>query len=281
MAKRLPPGTITEEAYRKRLDYKMDRISYFIAMHGPSNKKTLERRLKIDKPTIYKAVDRLVRDKRIVIHHRAMSGLVKYYDLTRLGLSHLVLHLFYDLAREDAEGIGNVVKRFFVRYPEWLPELAALWPAIEEVGRQERDEDRFGSTNSLEVLALYSVESFCEDEVVKDVSVRTRREKHGIDESYRLDDQVERNKALSRVLLSYLDSAEEDYYIRWFRAVQGNPVLREAATRALQERREAATRALQERIQGFEEMINALAGGGSPPRITPMLILSALRTDGS
>ncbi|MGD0176665.1 MAG: hypothetical protein ABSC50_07565 [Candidatus Bathyarchaeia archaeon] len=281
MVKRLPPGTITEQTYRKRLAYKMDRISYSIAMHGPSNKRTLERRLKIDKPTIYKAVDRLVRDERIVIHHRAMSGLVKYYDLTRLGLSHLVLHLFYDLAQEDAEGIRNVVKRFFVRYPEWLPELAALWPAIEEVSRQERDEDRFGGTNSLEALALYCVESFCEDEVAKDVSVRTRREKRGIDESYRLDDQVERNKALSRVLLSWLDSAEEDYYIRWFRAIQGNPVLREATTRALRERREATTRTFQERIQGFGEMINALAGGGSPPRITPRLISSALRTDWS
>jgi len=216
MPKRLP-GTISAETYRKRLDHKLDRISYFIVMNGPSNKKTLERRLKIDKPTIYKAIRRLIDTKRIVIHHREMSGMVKYYDLTNLGLMHVVM-FGYEEANEDASKISDLVKRIFVRNPEWLPDIASLWPAIEEVSREERDEDAF---TSLEALALYALTSIAETAIADALHHR----------------DIQRDDPSSHLLLSWLyPRMDEEYGPRWIKAMKENSVLREATTRKLHEK---------------------------------------------
>jgi len=236
------PHTVSTETYRKSFDYKLDKIVYFIALNGPSNKKTLERRLKIDKPTIYKAIRRLLDTKRVVIHHREMSGMVKYYELTRLGVMHAVWFGF-DEAHEDASKISGLVRNLFVRYPEWLPDIASLWPVVTEVSVNE---PKFpGVMTSLEALALYAVVSICEDAIGE----AYRRERHG-------ETTAKEHDPSSRFLLSWLES-DDEYYTRWFWAVQGNTVLREATTRKLQER-----------IQGLEDMARALAAG-PPPRPLP------------
>jgi hypothetical protein len=60
---------------------------------------------------------------------------------------------------------------------------------------------------------------------------------------------------LSRLLLERFESSEDlDYYIRWFKAVQASPVLREATTRKLQER-----------IEELDEMVNTLNEGRPRP----------------
>ncbi len=230
MPKRLPPGTRSIQSYRKSLDYKLDRTSYFIAMNGPSNKKTLERRLKIDKPTIYKAIHQLSDAKRITIHHREMSGMVKFYELTRLGVMHVVLFAFEE-SGEDAAKISDLVKKLFVRYPEWLPEIVRLWPAIQEISREERDET---ATTSLEALALYTLVSICENAVTHAV----HPERH-----------IRRDAPSLTLLLNWIyPKCDEDYGIRWLKAVRGNPVLREATKRKLLEK-----------TQGLEDLIRALS----------------------
>jgi hypothetical protein len=232
MPKRLPPGTIREETYKKSLERKLDKISYFIAMNGPSNKKRLERRLKIDKPTIYKAIHQLLETKRIVIHHHEMSGMVKYYDLTRLGLMHLVLYVYEEVG-EDASKISDVVKKLFVRYPEWLPDIASLWPAIEKASIDEPEYLGMRPFTSLEALALYSlVGCICE----KEVADAYQEKQFGIRRASPISDPA------STLLLSHLnwilrerDEEPDDYELRWMLALQRNPILHEAAKQVIVE----------------------------------------------
>ena len=231
MKKVLRTRDIKVQTYRKSLDFKLDRISHFIAMNGPSNKKTLENRLKIDKPTVYKAVDQLLEAKRLKVSRREMAGMVKYYDLTRLGLMHVVLFEFEE-AGEDAEKISGNVKTLFTRYPDWLPDVASIWPAIEEASRQENREISW--TSSLETLALNGLVSICEDEIARDLwggGVWLAR--MGIDVS------GEHVEPASRLIYNWLLSHDSEYGPRWLKAVQRNPVLREVAMHAIEKRTHA------------------------------------------
>ena len=129
---------------------------------------------------------------------------------------HVVLFAFEE-SGEDAAKISDLVKKLFVRYPEWLPEIAPLWPAIEKISREERDET---TKTSLEALALYTLVSICEDAIGAVIHRRDIRDEPS-----------------STLLLSWIyPMHDEDYGTRWLKAVRGNPVLREATKSKLLEK---------------------------------------------
>jgi len=221
------------KSYRRSLEYKMERILLFIASTAPSTKKTIERKMKpaVDKPTIYKAIKRLVEGKRLAVVRKEKSGMVKYYDLTRLGVMDVVLCAFED-AGEDAGKISDFVKKLFTRYPEWLPDVASLWPAIENASTDEPRYLKEQPNTSLEALVLSSlVFDICEDQIADAV----RFEQYGVAPRPEVDEPV------STILLSRIDlegdmNLDEEYALRWMMALQNNSTLREAATQAIRRR---------------------------------------------
>jgi DNA-binding MarR family transcriptional regulator len=250
MPKRLPPGTIREETYKKSLQHKLDKISYFIAMKGPSNKKRLERRLKIDKPTVYKAIHELLDTKRIVVHHHEMSGMVKYYDLTRLGLMHVVLYCFEE-AGEDASKIRDDVKNLFIRYPHWFTDIATIWPAIEEASHQEQEPN---AMTSLEALALYGLVGLCEEEIRYDL--------HGGSNQYRILGSEEHAEPSSQLIFNWLASEDGEYASRWSKSTRENDVLRQVAAHTLQQR-----------ILGLKKIIQELGVGRATEKAQRFIFL--------
>jgi len=230
MKRKLPPGTVTEDKHRKSLEHKMDRILYFIVMHGPSNKTVLEERLKIDKPTIYRAVDRLLDAKQIYIDHRAMNGMVKYYELTTLGLWN-VLHFVY-VESGEVENTSRTIdfmKRLFTKYPNWIPDIAYLWPAFEETSHKEN----CNGANRLVDLALFSVMWIDEDEIAK-----------------ALRGDISEEDLADKLLFSFLTGPADEDSARWLRALQTNLILRDAIVPKIQKR-----------ISDLQELIHTLTKG--------------------
>ena len=101
---------------RPKFHEKTKRILSFIVYNGPTNKKTIENQIRptIDKPTIYKAVDELQSNGSIVVHHREMGGMVKYYQATPKG-ARMILYERYTTRKPNGELIFN-----------WIPDQDVL-----------------------------------------------------------------------------------------------------------------------------------------------------------
>ena len=125
-------------------------------MKGPCNKRQIERNIRpaIDKPTIYKAIKYLEKERRYLrVVKRRNGGMVKYFDLTSRGVVTVISEL-------DPLKSTSMLDHIADKYRSIMPGIFDVWHLLKQQGLGELARERLRAFAKEKISIFQELEEY-------------------------------------------------------------------------------------------------------------------------